>query len=135
MKVRDVHVFRVAEGEDLVQSIVDYSRKNHITCASVMVIGALKNAELGYFSKELGEYVRTEVDEQCELISGMGNISTREEEVFLHLHVLLGKRDFTTVGGHLIKGEVFVGEVIIHEYDGRCPRNKHGSLYLWDVQA
>ena len=132
MKVKNVYVFRVPEGRDLVRWIEDFGRENEIRRASVFVIGALKSATIGYFDESQGKYLKTSIDEQCELLSGMGNISWKEgKEVFLHLHVVLGRRDFSTIGGHLMDGEVFVAEVIIHEYDGRCPRVKTGNLYLW----
>ena len=134
MKEKNVYVFRILEGKDIVKSIEDFAEENEIQCASVNVIGALKNAEMGYFSNLKGKYITKEINEQCELLAGMGNISLKLENVFLHLHVILGRSDFTTIGGHLVRGEVFVAEVIIHEYDGRCPREQHNSLYLWSTE-
>ena len=133
MRIKNVYVFRVPEGKDLVEYLENFARENEVRCASVMAIGALKSARIGYFSVEEGRYLKEEVREQCELLSAMGNISWKEGvEPFLHMHVVLGRNDFSVIGGHLIRGEVFVAEVIIHEYDGRCPRQKFGSLYLWE---
>ncbi|NPA75475.1 MAG: DNA-binding protein [Euryarchaeota archaeon] len=134
MKIKEVYVFRIPEGRDLMEFIKEFAERNEIHCASVNIIGALKNAEIGYFSEEEGRYLKKEINEQCELLSAMGNISRKIEEVFPHIHVILGKKDFTVVGGHLIRGEVFVAEVIIHEYDGRCQREKYGDLYLWEPE-
>ncbi len=134
MKIKHVHVARIPEDSDLVEGIIRYCVKKGIKCGSVNVIGALKNAELGFFNKESGEYERKSVNDQCELLSGVGNISNIEEKTFLHLHVVLGKSDFSVTGGHLIHGKVYVAEVIIHEYDGKCPRMKHGALNLWDAE-
>ncbi|GEM_PF-2787631 len=132
MKIKEVHVLRIPEDEELVKYIVDFARKNEIRCASVSVIGALKNAVIGYYSPSEKRYIKKSVDGQCEILCGSGNISWKEGiEPFLHLHITLGSEDFTVTGGHLIKGLVFVAEVIIHEYDGRCPRQKVGNLYLW----
>ncbi len=133
MRVKEVHVFRVPENEELMEYIGNFAEKNEVKCGSVSIIGALKEAEIGYYDEKAGEYRRKKIGEQCELLSAMGNISQHGEKPFLHIHVVLGKPDFSLTGGHLIRGRVFVAEVTIHEYDGRCPRNPHGKLLLWDT--
>ncbi len=134
MKLKDVYVFRVPEGREIMSYLRDFAEKNEIKCGSIRAIGALKNAEIGYFSTEKGEYLRKRIDEQCELLSLAGNVSQKADSPFLHIHVVLGTPEFEAIGGHLISGEVFVAEVIIEEYYGRCPRVKSGNLYLWEAK-
>ncbi len=129
-KIKEVHVFRIPENRDIMESLKEYIKNNEIKCGSLNVIGALKNAEIGYYSTEQQRYIKEYVDEQCEILSGMGNISTLENEPFIHFHIVLGRRDFSVTGGHLIRGTVFVAEVILYEFEGECPREKR-NLALW----
>jgi predicted DNA-binding protein with PD1-like motif len=51
------------------------------------------------------EFVQNEVDEQTEVLSMLGNIASGAEgQVKLHIHVVLGCRDASTRGGHLVAG-------------------------------
>lgn len=47
------------------------------------------------------------MDEQVELLAMTGNIARDDkDQPKLHAHVVLGKRDGGTVGGHLLEGQV-----------------------------
>ena len=130
-KVKKVHMIRFPEGKDLVKEIKRYADEKGIKSGMVSAIGALKSATLGYFDPKLGKYLKKEIDVQCELLSLMGNISLLNGETFVHVHAILGSRDFDTIGGHLIGGEIFVAEVIILELEEKLERFKSGNLYLW----
>ena len=132
--VKKVHVVRFPEGKDLMKEIKRYCEEKKIKSGMINVIGALKNATLGYFDTRVRKYIKKEIDEQCELISAMGNISTLKDETFIHVHALLGSKNFDTIGGHLIRGEIFVAEVTIIEFEGGIERTKVGDLYLWETE-
>ena len=132
-KVKKVHMIRFPEGKDLVEEIKRYAEEKGIKSGFISGIGALKNATLGYFDPKMGKYVSKEIDVQCELLSLMGNISLLNGEPFVHVHAILGSRDFDTIGGHLIGGEIFVAEVIILEFEGEMKRIKMGNLHLWKM--
>jgi predicted DNA-binding protein with PD1-like motif len=47
------------------------------------------------------------VDEQTEVLSMIGDIALGEEgDPEIHAHIVLGRRDATTVGGHLLEATV-----------------------------
>ncbi len=129
-KVKNVHVFRIPANKDIMEYLKNYVEENEIKCGAINVIGALKNADIGYYSTGQKRYIREYVDEQCEILSGLGNIFRIGGEYFVHFHIVLGRRDFWVKGGHLIRGKVFVAEVIIYEFEGECPRIKK-DLSLW----
>jgi len=132
MDVGRAFLIRCPEDEDLVKFVEDFARKNGINAGIVNAIGTLKNARLGYFNKEKGKYEEIDIRGYRELLSAMGNISLKNGDVFVHIHVVLGDREGNTVGGHLIEGKVFVGEVFVLELRGeKLERIKEGSLYLW----
>ena len=53
------------------------------------------------------DYRRIQVDEQCELLSLIGDVAEGQDGPILHVHAVLGLSDGTTRGGHLLEGRVF----------------------------
>jgi hypothetical protein len=47
------------------------------------------------------------VDEQCELLSLIGDGAAGQDGPVVHVHAVLGLSDGTTRGGHLLEGRVF----------------------------
>ncbi|HEY6310377.1 MAG TPA: DUF296 domain-containing protein [Streptosporangiaceae bacterium] len=52
-------------------------------------------------------YRRIPVDEQCELLSLVGDVAEGQDGPIVHVHAVLGLSDGTTRGGHLLEGRVF----------------------------
>ncbi len=128
-------LFRVPEGEDFIKYVQKFAEDKGIKVATVSAIGSLKRAKLGYYSMELGKYEEIKVEGLHELIIAAGNISIRDGEPFPHVHALLGREEGSTIGGHLISGEVFVVEVYIAELKGEIlERVPHGNLTLWKTE-
>ena len=131
----EMYVFRVASGRELVKEIKGFAEEHNIGCGMVNIIGALKSATLGYFNRNKKKYERIEVDEQSELVSCIGNISLKDNDVFVHLHAVLASRDFSVIGGHLLQGEVYVAEVILIPCKGKMERNTvMDTLNLWPIE-
>ena len=61
---------------------------------------------LGYFDWERKQYKRIPLEEQVEVLSLVGNITRNEGEPAVHAHVVVGRSDATTRGGHLLAGRV-----------------------------
>ncbi|MET8307213.1 PPC domain-containing DNA-binding protein [Micromonospora sp. NPDC005173] len=113
---RRVVVVAVDKGEDAVAAIHQAATQSDIRGARVTAVGGFHSAEVGYFDRERRDYVRIPVDEQVEVLSLLGDIADDRGKIALHVHTVLGRRDGTTVGGHLMRGEVWPTlEVIITE--------------------
>lgn len=69
-------------------------------------IGALESATLGYFDWESKAHERIAVNEQVEVLSLIGDIALDGDQPQVHAHVVLGRRDGSTVGGHLLQTTV-----------------------------
>jgi predicted DNA-binding protein with PD1-like motif len=62
---------------------------------------------LGFFDYERSNFRENVIDEQVELLSLVGNIADSEEgKPHLHAHVVVGRADATTRGGHLVEAVV-----------------------------
>ncbi len=58
-----------------------------------------------------------------EITSLMGNISTQERDVYLHLHATLAGSSHQVVGGHLNSAVISAtGEIVIDVIDGNVDR-------------
>ncbi len=125
-------LFRVPEDEELVSYVNKFCDKNGIKMATLGAIGSLKKAKLGYFDIIKGRYEEIDVEDVHELLLAIGNVSIKDGKPFSHIHAILGYKDGSVKGGHLIQGRVFVAELYIEELKGdMLERVPHGNLHLW----
>ena len=136
-KIKRVIVGKVEPDEDIIESIIQMVKKHNIKSGLVNCIGALKKFTIGYFDINSKEYISKTFDEYIELISCMGNISFLDENPIVHLHISIGMRDYTMIGGHLIQPSIvsITGEVYILEIDRTLERSKDPrfDLSLLDI--
>jgi hypothetical protein len=84
-----------------------FAAEAKLTAASFSAIGALQNAELGYFDWEQKRYLPIPVEGQVEVASLTGDIAQSPDgNPAIHIHVVLGKRDGSAVAGHLVRATV-----------------------------
>jgi predicted DNA-binding protein with PD1-like motif len=88
-------------GDEALSGLTDFAIQNHIVDAHFTAIGAVRGATLGWLDLEHKNYHPIPVKEQCEVLSMMGDIATYNGRPVVHTHVVLGRRDGTTVGGHV----------------------------------
>ena len=95
------------QGEEALNAIVDFANKEKIFGASVSAIGAFAKARLGWFDLSAKTYKPIEIDEQCEVLSLIGDIAEGDDgKASLHLHAALGLADGSVRGGHFLSGQV-----------------------------
>jgi uncharacterized protein len=61
---------------------------------------------LAYFDWEKTEYRELPVDEQVEVLTMVGDISLKDGQPEVHAHVIVGRSDGPTRGGHLKEGRI-----------------------------
>lgn len=123
MRIREIRtdgkrtIVAVADkGDEALAVIREAAQQHRVRGAQVTAVGAFQSAELGYFDRDRRDYLRIPVTEQVEVLSLVGDIAEHNGSPAAHLHVVLGRRDGSTVGGHLLRGEVWPTlEVIITE--------------------
>jgi hypothetical protein len=69
--------------------------------------GAFSRATVGWFDREQKAYRKISDDEQCEVISLVGDIASGEDGPVIHAHAVLGLPNGHVRGGHLLDGEVW----------------------------
>ena len=93
-------------GEEATSQLARFIREQEVEAASVTAIGAFQRAVLGWFDWETKQYRRIPVDEQVEVLSLIGDVAVSDGQPSLHVHAVLGRKDGSVVGGHLIEAYV-----------------------------
>ncbi len=110
------YVALLDKGDEAVAALTQMAKTRGIQAASLTAIGAFSGATVGYFDRHTSSYLEIPVDEQVEVLSLIGDIAVAGEEPKLHAHVVLGRRDGSTCGGHLLRGFVWPTlEVVVTE--------------------
>lgn len=88
--------------DEVVSTLETFANEHSLVASRLTAIGAFSRATLGYFNWDTKEYERIEVNEQVEVLSLVGDIALQGSNSKLHAHVVLGRRDGSVCGGHLL---------------------------------
>ena len=95
-----------AKGDAVMENLQKFAEQNNITGAHFTAIGAFQDADLYYFDWNTKDYQDIPVREQVEVLTLAGNVSRKDGKPKVHAHVVLGRADGTTRGGHLKEAHV-----------------------------
>jgi predicted DNA-binding protein with PD1-like motif len=118
------------KGEEVKSALLALAKQERFENASFTALGAFEKAVIAYFDWEKKKYLNIPIDEQVEVITLAGDIVLDDMgKPSLHAHVVLGRRDGTTRGGHLVEGLVRPTlEVTVTELPAHLRRHKHPEL-------
>ena len=127
-----VIVARVMPNEDLIDATKDIVNIHNVKSGLINVIGAFKKFTIGYFDLSSKKYNFKTFEEDVELISCMGNVSYKDGEPIIHLHIALGREDLSMIAGHLSQPSIIsiTGEVFIYEISQKLNRINEPSFNL-----
>jgi uncharacterized protein len=91
---------RFESGEHVAPTLLDWLTSEGIVFAAMTGLGAVKSATVSYWNAESQQYETHELREQMEVVSLVGNVTLKEGQPFAHIHMTLGRRDLSTLGGH-----------------------------------
>lgn len=103
---RTTYMLVFEEGDEVVEGMTRFANETGLDAAEFTGLGALSKATLGFWNLERQEYEEIPVDEQVEVITLIGNVTSSEGKAKVHPHIVLGKQDGTAHGGHLLKAYV-----------------------------
>jgi hypothetical protein len=125
-----IHIVVLDAGEEAFAALTRFANDAGIAAASLTAIGAFQQATVGWFDLAKRAYKKIEVNEQCEVLSALGDIATGDDgKASLHVHIVLGLSDGSTRGGHLLAGTVRPTlEVVLTETASKLRRKKRADL-------
>lgn|SRR5690554_1120977 len=129
-------VLSIQNRAEITEAIIDFVKEQNINTGAVYGIGAVNEAVLRFYDPITKEYVDKTFSEQMEISNLTGNISTMDSKPYIHLHITLGRSDYTAVTGHLLTAKIHgAGELMIEKLDGEVGRkyDDDTGLNLYDL--
>jgi predicted DNA-binding protein with PD1-like motif len=115
----------------------EFAVRERLGTSQITAIGALSSGTLAFFDWETESYLPIPVKEQVEVASLVGDIAMGlDDKPSVHVHAVLGRRDGSTLAGHLQDArvrptlEVIVTEAPAHLSKSRDPES---GLALIDI--
>jgi uncharacterized protein len=94
-------------GDELAQGLSTFAQEQRLACASFKAIGGCSSVRLAWFSWETKRYEPcVTLEEQLELLSLVGDVALNDGQPMVHAHAVVGKKDGTAHGGHLLEARV-----------------------------
>lgn len=124
---------RLFKGEEFIESVKSICKKEGISSGRVQAIGAVGKSILGYFDTEEKKYVNFEC--KGELVSCMGNVAKKGDDIVVHAHAVIGDKDGKCKGGHIVTAETSVTVEVFIEGGLSLERtlDRDTGLYLLDL--
>jgi predicted DNA-binding protein with PD1-like motif len=118
-------------GDEAIAGLEGFAKDNHLSASQFTAIGAFREATLLYFDWESKAYQEIPVREQVEVLILAGDVSQKDGNPKVHAHVVVGRRDGSTHGGHLKRAIVRPTlEVILTESPAHLRRTVHDASGL-----
>ena len=119
----DTYIIRLDRGEEVLSSLAAFCRAEQITLGSVEALGAADRVVIGLYDVAAREYHKHLFEGPMEITSLLGNISTKDGEVYLHLHINLCREDMSVIGGHLNECRISATcEMFVRRLEGTVER-------------
>jgi hypothetical protein len=130
-RLKNKVIVRIDRGEEIIDVLKQICTKLDITLGTIMGLGATDKAIIGLYNTTTKQYQSTELRENLEIAPLYGNISTKDNEIYLHIHVNVCTKDHESFGGHLTSAIVSATfEGIIDIIDGKISREFDETLGL-----
>lgn len=130
-KVDGTYIVSLNDKTSVLEDLTDFVTSQKITAGSITGIGAVNEATLRFFDPKTKNYVDKKFEEQMEVSNFTGNISIVSDKPMLHLHVTLGRSDYTALAGHLLDAKIRgAGELYIYPVDSKIIKIKNENVGL-----
>jgi predicted DNA-binding protein with PD1-like motif len=114
---RRTFAFVFEPDEDPVGGLTRTANEYQLASAQITAVGGFSSATLGYFDRARRAYQRIPIQDQVEVLSLLGDIAHDGDQRVVHLHCIVGMRDGSTRGGHLLEAKVWPTlEVVVSEW-------------------
>ncbi|AZA50188.1 DNA-binding protein [Chryseobacterium carnipullorum] len=128
-KVDSVYIVSIKDQSGIVEALTDFVINQKIQAGEVTGIGAVEEATLRFFKPSNKNYVDKTFKEQMEITNISGNVSEIEGKPILHLHITLGREDYTALAGHLLDAKIRgAGEFIFYPLNTRVVKIKNEEV-------
>lgn len=134
-RFEDSYVVRLNKGEEVITSLKQLCKDENIKLGEITGLGASNFVEIGVFNVNTKEYNTKKFEGMFEITSLVGNVTTKDDDVYLHIHINFGDEEGLVKGGHLVKATISAtSEIILRIIEGNVGRklNPEIGLNLFD---
>ena len=122
-KIDNKVVVRIDIGEEIVETLKQLCKNLNIKSGTITGLGATSKATIGLFDIKTKKYHSKEFLEDHEIAPLFGNITTMNNEIYLHIHVNISDIENRSYGGHLNSAVVSATfEAVINIIDAEIDR-------------
>lgn len=122
-QIGNIFYLRLDPDHEIIASMKSFCRQYGIQAGMISGLGAVKSVTLGFFEPISKQYQQKTFEGAYEITSLIGNISTLDQEVYLHAHANFAGADYQVFGGHLAAAVVSAtAEIRIQKDDGQLER-------------
>lgn len=94
------------KGDQVMPELQRWCEQQQVSAADFTAIGAFERVTVAWFDWEAKEYREIPIDEQVEVLSLVGDVARNDGKPAVHAHIVVGRSDGTTRGGHFVDGTV-----------------------------
>ena len=99
---------RLMPGEEIVETLAGFVRKQRIKSGFMTAIGAAEDITLGCFNPQTKAYHKRMFIGDHEVAAMVGNVAWVGRNPVCHIHAIISTSRLTTFAGHLFSGTVTV---------------------------
>lgn len=130
-KVDGVYIVSLEDKSSIMDALTDFVTSQKIQAGEIVGLGATNEASLRWFDPGTKKYFDKTFHEQMEISNLIGNISMVEGKIILHLHITLGRKDYTALAGHLLDAKIRgAGEFFVYPLDAKIIKVKNDEIGL-----
>ena len=127
----DKYVLRLESGDDIVKSLRQFATTKRLGASLLEGIGSLSKVKLGHYDFRTKQYRYETFEDDLEILNLSGNIASMDRKPLPHVHVTLGRRDFSVIGGHLDEGSsANMVEIGLWRFPGKLVKAKDAEIGL-----
>ncbi len=127
----DKYVLRLESGDDILQSLRQFATTKRFGASLLEGIGSLSRVKLGHYDFKTKQYRYETCQDDLEILNLSGNIATMDRKPLPHVHITLGRRDFSVIGGHLDEGSsANMVEIGLWKLPGKLVKAKDAQIGL-----
>ena len=126
------YVLRLDPGEEIVASLTRLVEQENVQLGTVSALGAAGDVTIGIFNTKEKQYYSQRYQGDYEISALVGNVTRKEGEPYLHLHITIGNPVTGEVhAGHLSSAVISATlELFLQVWDGQVGRKFSDTVGL-----
>ena len=130
-RFEDSYVVRLNKGEEVISSLKQLCNEEDIRLGEITGLGASNLVEIGVFNVNTKEYKTKVFEGMFEITSLVGNVTTKDGDVYLHIHINFGDEEGLVKGGQLVRANISAtSEIILRVIEGNVGRKLSDEIGL-----